>query len=95
MSTAERLKLLREQYQLSQHDVARILNVSPALISSYERNERTPSPGKLISLADLYHTTIDYLLCRNNINENLLISVEGLSQKQIKLLRELVDTMRK
>lgn len=49
---------------------------------------------KLISLADLYHTTTDYLLCRNRITEELSLSVEGLSQKQIKLLRELIDTMR-
>lgn len=95
MTTAERLKDLRERYQLSQHDVAKILKVSPALISSYERNERTPSPAKLISLADLYHTTTDYLLCRNRTNEELSLSVEGLSQRQIKLLRELVDTMKK
>lgn len=94
MSTAERLKQLREQYQLSQHDVAKILRVSPALISSYERNERMPSPAKLISLADLYHTTTDYLLCRCNDITELTLSVDGLTQKQIKLLRELVDTMR-
>ena len=95
MTTAERLKDLREKYQLSQHNVAKILKVSPALISSYERNEPMPSPAKLISLADLYHTTTDYLLCRNSTTEELSISVEGLSQKQIKLLRELVDTMKK
>ena len=95
MTTAERLKDLRDKYQLSQHDVAKILKVSPALISSYERNERMPSPAKLILLADLYHTTTDYLLCRNRTIEELSLSVEGLSQKQIKLLRELVDTMKK
>ena len=95
MTTAERLKDLREKYQLSQHDVAKILKVSPSLISSYERNERMPSPAKLISLADLYHTSTDYLLCRNRITEELSLSVEGLSQKQIKLLRELIDTMKK
>lgn len=94
MSTAERLKMLRDQYQLSQHDVARILKVSPALISSYERNERMPSPAKLISLADLYHTTTDYLLCRHNNTSELFLSVEGLTQRQIKLLRELIDTMK-
>lgn len=95
MSTAERLKSLREQYQLSQHDVAKILKVSPALISSYERNERMPSPPKLISLADLYHTSTDYLLCRYQDSGELSLSVDGLTQKQIKLLRELVETMRK
>ena len=39
MNTATRLKDLRERYHLSQNDVAKILKVSPALISSYERDE--------------------------------------------------------
>lgn len=94
MNSGERLRILREQYHFSQNDVAKILKVSPALISSYERNERTPSPSKLISLADLYHTTTDYLLCRENKSAGLSISVDGLTPKQIKLLRELIDTMR-
>lgn len=94
MNSGERLRILREQYYFSQNDVAKILKVSPALISSYERNERTPSPSKLISLADLYHTTTDYLLCRENKSDGLSISVDGLTPKQIKLLRELIDTMK-
>lgn len=95
MNSAERLKKLREQYHLSQNEVAKILNVSPALISSYERGERTPSPQKLSSLADLYHTTTDYLLCRiNNHDDALFIPVDGLTAKQIKLLRDLIDTMK-
>ena len=54
-----------------------------------------PSPAKLIQLADLYHTTTDYLLCRSSTDdENLYLSLEGLSPVQIKLLRELIDTPR-
>lgn len=95
-NTAERLKTLREHYHLSQNDVAKILKVSPALISSYERNERTPSLQKLASLADLYHTTTDYLLCRSHFMESNgpFLSVNGLSDKQIRLLRELIETMK-
>lgn len=95
MDGATRLKSLRERYHLSQNEVARILKVSPALISSYERGERMPSPQKLSSLADLYHTTTDYLLCRSSTcDEERYLSVEGLTAKQIKLLRELIETMR-
>ena len=95
MNKAASLKNLRERYHLSQNDVAKILKVSPAFISSYERDERTPSPQKLSLLADLYHTTTDYLLCRNNnYSEDAYISVAGLSIRQVKLLRELVDTMK-
>ncbi|MCQ4832581.1 MULTISPECIES: helix-turn-helix domain-containing protein [Hungatella] len=95
MNSAERLKNLRERYHLSQNDVAKVLKVSPALISSYERGERTPSPQKLSSLADLYHTSTDYLLCRSNsYDDTLFIPVDGLTSRQIKLLRELIDTMK-
>lgn len=95
MNTGERLKQLREQYHLSQSDVAKVLHVTTSLISSYEHGERTPSPPKLIQLADLYHTTTDYLLCRNNIyDEAILLSLNGLSSRQIILIRELVYTMR-
>ncbi len=95
MNTGERLKQLREQYHLSQSDVAKVLHVTTSLISSYEHGERTPSTPKLIQLADLYHTTTDYLLCRNNIyDEAILLSLNGLSSRQIILIRELVDTMR-
>ncbi len=95
MNTAERLKELREKYHFSQHGLASQLNVTPSLISAYERGERMPSPAKLIQLADLYHTTTDYLLCRNSTyDENLYLSLEGLSPVQIKLLREFIDTLR-
>lgn len=95
MNTAERLKKLREQYNFSQHGLASQLNVTPSLISAYERGERMPSPAKLVQLADLYHTTTDYLLCRSNTyDDNLYLSLEGLNPTQIKLLREFIDTIR-
>ena len=95
MNTGERLRQLREQYRLSQNDVAKVLQVTTSLISSYEHGERTPSPSKLVQLADLYHTTTDYLLCRNNsYGDTIFLSLNGLSSRQIVLIRELVETMR-
>lgn len=95
MNTGERLRKLREHYNLSQNEVARILQVAPSLISSYERGERTPSPAKLIKLADLYHTTTDYILCRNSRHDSdVVLSLEGLTSRQIKIIRELVDSIK-
>lgn len=95
MNTAARLKELREKCHLSQNDVAKLLRVSPALISSYERGERTPSLQKLSSLADIYHTTTDYILCRSHSNDKTpYISVEGLTSKQINVLNELINVMK-
>ena len=54
-----------------------------------------PSIQRLSSLADIYHTTTDYILCRNNSdNDDILLSLKGLSDRQVVLIQELVGTMR-
>lgn len=95
MTTAERLKKLREESCLSQRDVARRLNVVPSLISAYESGERIPSPGKLVSLADIYQTTTDYLLCRKPaVTRAVNISLDGLNTEQIRIIKDLVEMLR-
>lgn len=91
---ATRLIRLRERNHLSQSEVARRLGVTPALISAYEKLERNPSIDKLIALADIYHVSTDYILCRTYKDDSFAnINVEHLSNKQIRILRELVDNM--
>lgn len=92
---SERLTKLREKNKLTQTDVARVLGVSSALISAYEKNERNPSIDRLIALADIYHTSTDYILGRTiQNNDSLLLDISHLSERQIRILRELVDDMR-
>lgn len=50
----EKLKDLREKRKLSQKSVAKRLNMSPSIISSYETGERTPSVEVLLALSRLY-----------------------------------------
>jgi transcriptional regulator with XRE-family HTH domain len=94
---AKRLSELRKKYKLSQTEVARLLGVTPALISAYEKCERTPSIERLISLADIYHTSTDYILGRRRTNDNdaVLLDVTNLSENQIRILRELIEDMSK
>lgn len=92
---AERLIELREKNNLSQTAVANRIGVTPALISAYEKTERNPSIDRLISLADIYHTSTDYILGRSISDPNaLFIEVNGLTDAQIRILNELVETMK-
>lgn len=43
--------------------------IDQSLLSKYERGVRLPSTPDLITLADSYHTSIDYLLERTDIKE--------------------------
>lgn len=92
---AERLIELREKHQLSQTAVAKRLGVTSALISAYEKTERNPSLDRLIALADIYHTSTDYILGRSLSDPNsCLIEVNDLNDAQIRVLRELVEVMK-
>lgn len=91
---AKRLIQLREKNNFSQSFVARQIGVTPALISAYEKLERKPSLEKLVALADIYHVSTDYLLGRTYQDDSSkIINVENLSDKQIRILRDLVENM--
>ena len=58
----ERLKELRSDNKLSRKEVSEKLGVSVRLISYWENGERECDFKTLISIADLFSTSVDYLL---------------------------------
>ena len=88
----ERLQKSRTILKLSQKEVANSLNVSPAVISNYEKGERTPSVEMLMALARLYHCSTDYLLGFEKDNPKS-IDVSMLSDKQKALLQNFIDSL--
>jgi len=61
-----RIKNLREDQDLAQKDLARILHVSPRTYSHYENGTRKIPLDILTALADYYNCSTDYLLGRTN-----------------------------
>ena len=53
---------MREDRDWTQTDVANRLNMTQTGYSKYERGERDIPTDVLIQLANLYHTSVDYLL---------------------------------
>jgi len=62
MEKYERIKNLREDNDLTQTEIANILNISQRAYSYYEKGQRMLPPEILISLAKFYNTSTDYLL---------------------------------
>ena len=58
-----RLRDLREDKDLLQKDIAKILNMSQTGYSQYETETNDIPTEILKKLADYYNTSIDYLLC--------------------------------
>lgn len=63
----QRLKDLREDRDLTQKEVAELLNTSQTVYSRYERGFQTMPVRHLIKLADFYQTSTDYILGRTNV----------------------------
>ena len=61
-----RLKDLRSDKDLLQNDIAKILDISQTVYSRYERGFQTIPVEHLITLADFYYTSTDYILGRTN-----------------------------
>ena len=62
MKLAQRIRAMREDHDLTQTDIAKILNTSQTVYSRYERDERTLPTEKLYTLAQYYNVSTDYLL---------------------------------
>lgn len=66
MNLGERLLILRRRKHISQKDIAAAHNISMRTYQYYERNEREPTVSVLISLADYFDVSIDYLVGRTD-----------------------------
>ena len=65
-----RLKDLREDHDLTQAELAGILNISQRGYSHYETGNNDIPTEILIKLANYYNVSIDYILERTNQKEH-------------------------
>lgn len=62
MEMYQRIRDLREDHDLSQEQVAKLLNVSQSTYSRYESGYLDVPSQVLIVLAKYYHVSVDYIL---------------------------------
>lgn len=65
----ERLKEIREDRDLSQKDIAKMLNTTQQQYSKYEIGIRSIPLEQLSKLADYYNTSIDYLVGKTDVRK--------------------------
>ena len=58
----KRLKELRKKNNLSQEQIADILNITQSHYATYENGHNTIPITRLITLAQLYKTSVDYIM---------------------------------
>ncbi len=58
----EKLRLLRDLYDLTQNDIAEIIGVNRSTYAYYELGRTEPSLEKIRTLAAFYQVSVDFLL---------------------------------
>lgn len=79
-SVGKRIKELRLKWEFTQEDMAEKLGMNRANFSNYERSVAVPPGDILVKIADILHTTTDYLLGREN-NDNSSTRLPELTAK--------------
>lgn len=62
-----RIKILREELNITQQELADKINGAKSTIAMYEKGDRKPSMEVLIKLSDIFNCTIDYLLGKSDV----------------------------
>lgn len=89
---ADKIKLLRENYKLSQTALADKLGITRSSVNAWEQGISIPSTQYIIELANLFKVSTDYLL---NMKENKTINIDGLNEEEVKIILEQINYFKK
>lgn len=67
----KQLKECRKKCGYSQQEMSRLLDMAINSYGSYERNNSIPSIEKFVLLAEILHTSIQYIVTGKNFRSNL------------------------
>lgn len=88
-----KLKTLRVNNKLSRKQIAELIGIAVSMIGLYESGERLLSLHMIVKLAAQYKVSVDYLLdC--SISSTDTLSLDGLTDKQIKALKMTAECFR-
>lgn len=82
----EKIKIYRENKNMTQYEIAEILGVKPTTVSKYESGTLEPNIESLKKLAELFEVSIDELLKEDNFDVSQINILDILrEQKNMKL----------
>lgn len=80
--------MLREQYNYSQADLAKKLNIARTSVLAWENQTSVPSMKQIIAMAHLFRISTDYLL---EVDNKRTLSLDGLNDEEIAIICKLLD----
>ena len=88
-----RIKDLREDADITQKELAKIIGVTQATLSDYEVEKTEPKKDIWIKLSEFFNVSIDYLMGKTNNPSNEDFT-KGLTKEEIKDLQHYRDLLK-
>lgn len=85
---ADRIKELRQQFGLTQSDLAKKLNITRSSVNAWEMGISVPSTQYVMELAGIFKVSTDYLLGASN---ERVVNIASLTDEQSKILFSLIQ----
>lgn len=98
MNIGERITMLRKERDISQTELARRLGVSRQAVSKWEQGSSSPDTAKLIQLAEILDTEVEYLATGtkpepSSVVLNIVETVERVEEKVV--VKEVIRHVRR
>lgn len=92
MKIGEKLKIARQQKNLTREFVAAALEVNLSTVSRYETDKMKPPLDKLEALAKLYNVPLTYLVTDSEDNESSMKQwISSLSPAELQALQKFIS----
>ena len=88
----EKIRILRQSFNLSQVELAKQLGVSKQCVSNWENDNIQPSIEMLVKLAKLFNVSCDFLL---DLQPQETIDVTGLTETEIAHLKLIIKDLQR
>jgi len=98
MNIGNRITALRKEKNISQTELAALLNVSRQAVSKWEQGQSSPDTSKLIQLAEILGTEVEYLATGTHpepgsVVLNVVETVERVEEKVV--IKEVIRHVRR
>ena len=100
-AAGKQIQLLRQRHNLTQKELAEIINSSQNYLSDVETGKKRPSLDYYITIANYFKVSLDHLFAdelnmkKNIIIDSVVLKMGYMSEKEQKLVLEMVESIQK
>ncbi len=87
----QRIGELREQFGITQSELAKRLGVTRSSVNAWELGFATPQLKHIVEMSKIFGTTVDGML---NVSSKVVIDVSDLSEKEQQAVFDIVDCLK-